>query len=259
MSRIPAREAVIASGTVSAVVSLCIVGAIAASASAAPETGHSLSAHNESHGLSATPPYSAIASDASDEPGDRSLVAGSYRGVWFSLPAGGASGSTADFSLSDALGGPASSPASSGSAVSAAASPANPAAGPRTPQPTTAAPGAAPAMREQSRSSVEAAISGGSPRDIARALAATYSWTGAQWTCLDKLWNHESKYETTVRNPASGAYGIPQALPASKMGAAGADWRTNPVTQIVWGLGYIQDRYGSPCGAWSYWLRHSSY
>jgi hypothetical protein len=114
-------------------------------------------------------------------------------------------------------------------------------------------------VREQSRSSVQAAISGGDPRDMAQALAATYSWTGRQWTCLDKLWDHESKYETTVRNPRSGAYGIPQALPASKMAAAGNDWRTNPVTQIVWGLGYIQDRYGSPCDAWSYWLRHSSY
>ena len=131
----------------------------------------------------------------------------------------------------------------------------------------SAAPSATPAPADasassvhvQSRTSVSAAISGGDPRNIAQALAATYTWTGDQWTCLDKLWNHESKYETTVRNPSSGAYGIPQALPASKMGSVGADWRTNPVTQIVWGLGYIQDRYGSPCGAWSYWLRHNSY
>jgi hypothetical protein len=69
----------------------------------------------------------------------------------------------------------------------------------------------------------------------------------------------ESKFETTVRNPRSGAYGIPQALPASKMATAGADWRTNPATQITWGLNYIAGRYGSPCDAWSYWLRHYSY
>jgi hypothetical protein len=102
-------------------------------------------------------------------------------------------------------------------------------------------------------------VAAGSPRDIARAMAASRGWGGSQWTCLDKLWMRESKFETTVRNPHSGAYGIPQALPGSKMAAAGADWRTNPATQITWGLNYISARYGSPCNAWSYWLRHASY
>jgi len=97
------------------------------------------------------------------------------------------------------------------------------------------------------------------PRDIARQLAATRQWTGPQWVCLDKLWLHESKYETTVRNTRSGAYGIPQALPATKMAAAGADWRVNPTTQITWGLGYVAARYGTPCNAWSHWLRVGSY
>jgi hypothetical protein len=119
-------------------------------------------------------------------------------------------------------------------------------------------PEAAPTPQEQSRSASLAAVSD-NPRDIAQALAQTRGWTGAQWTCLDKLWDHESKYETTVRNPRSGAYGIPQALPGSKMASAGADWRTNPVTQIMWGLDYISGRYGTPCGAWSYWLGHYSY
>lgn len=235
MSRIPVREAVIASGTVSAVVSLCIVGSIAASASEASETGHLAQTHNGLAGDSASGPYSPLVSPA--QAGDRNLIAGSYRGVWFGLPQ--ADGVGAD--------------ANSLSAAEALASSVAP-----SPTPTQSAPAASP-VHVQSRTSVSAAISGGNPRTMAQALAATYSWTGNQWTCLDKLWNHESKYQTTVRNPTSGAYGIPQALPASKMSSAGADWRTNPVTQIVWGLGYIQNRYGSPCNAWSYWLRHDSY
>lgn len=245
MSRIPAREAIIASGTVSAVVSLCIVGAIAASASAESESGHSSSSAGNPGGSSA--PYSPLVSPSPADAGDRSLIAGSHQGVWFNLPDAGLASAAA--ALADPADSSAGSPqeAPGSSPASTAADTAQPApAAPRTP-------------REQSRSSVEAAISGGDPREIAQALAATYQWTGNQWTCLDKLWNHESRYQTTVRNPTSGAYGIPQALPASKMGAAGADWRTNPVTQIVWGLGYIEDRYGSPCNAWSYWLRHASY
>jgi hypothetical protein len=65
------------------------------------------------------------------------------------------------------------------------------------------------------------------------------------------LWTNESGWGTTEVNQSSGAYGIPQALPASKMAAAGSDWRTNPITQISWGLDYISGRYGSPCTAWS--------
>jgi hypothetical protein len=73
-----------------------------------------------------------------------------------------------------------------------------------------------------------------------------------QFPCLNKLWNKESNWRHTASNPSSGAYGIPQALPGSKMGSAGSDWRTNPATQIKWGLGYIEGRYGSPCKAWSH-------
>ena len=62
----------------------------------------------------------------------------------------------------------------------------------------------------------------------------------------------ESGWNPFADNPTSSAYGIPQALPGSKMASAGADWATNPVTQIRWGLGYIRDRYGSPCGAWAH-------
>ena len=73
-----------------------------------------------------------------------------------------------------------------------------------------------------------------------------------QFGCLVSLWDRESGWNVYAQNPSSGAYGIPQALPGSKMGTAGSDWQTNAATQIAWGLGYIADRYGSPCGAWSH-------
>ena len=72
-----------------------------------------------------------------------------------------------------------------------------------------------------------------------------------QYSCLVSLWNHESGWNVYAENRSSGAYGIPQALPGSKMASAGADWATNPQTQILWGLGYIAGRYGTPCGAWA--------
>lgn len=98
----------------------------------------------------------------------------------------------------------------------------------------------------------------GSNQAIANAMAASgYGWTGGQATCLDELWTHESGFDSTSLNNQSGAYGIPQSLPADKMASAGADWRTNPATQIKWGLGYIHDRYGSPCAAWSFEMSHS--
>jgi hypothetical protein len=89
------------------------------------------------------------------------------------------------------------------------------------------------------------------PRTIARNMIYGYGWgTNAQFACLDQLWSRESGWNPSASNP-SGAYGIPQALPGSKMASAGADWATNPETQIRWGLNYIQGRYGSPCGAWA--------
>jgi hypothetical protein len=73
-----------------------------------------------------------------------------------------------------------------------------------------------------------------------------------QWPCLDKLWKKESGWNYKATNRSSGAYGIPQALPGKKMASAGSDWRTNPATQIKWGLGYIKGRYDTPCGAWGH-------
>ncbi|RZU65557.1 hypothetical protein EV379_1891 [Microterricola gilva] len=86
---------------------------------------------------------------------------------------------------------------------------------------------------------------------IARDLmAAQYGWGEDQFGCLVALWNKESGWNVNAYNASSGAAGIPQALPGSKMASAGADWQTNPATQITWGLGYIAGRYGTPCGAW---------
>ncbi len=84
-------------------------------------------------------------------------------------------------------------------------------------------------------------------------LAAAYGWgSGAQWTCLDELWTRESGWQLVWNTGGSGAYGIPQALPASKMASAGADYMTDPATEIRWGLGYISATYGTPCGAWAH-------
>ncbi|MFI5496494.1 lytic transglycosylase domain-containing protein [Actinoplanes sp. NPDC051859] len=73
-----------------------------------------------------------------------------------------------------------------------------------------------------------------------------------QFPCLNKLWNKESGWNHHAENPSSGAYGIPQSLPGSKMASVGDDWASNPATQIKWGLGYIKGRYGSPCEAWGH-------
>ncbi|MFD4244174.1 transglycosylase SLT domain-containing protein [Streptomyces sp. NPDC058525] len=73
-----------------------------------------------------------------------------------------------------------------------------------------------------------------------------------QFQCFSNIINQESTWNYLAVNKSSGAYGLVQALPGSKMASAGADWRTNPATQIKWGLNYMEDRYGSPCGAWSF-------
>jgi hypothetical protein len=99
------------------------------------------------------------------------------------------------------------------------------------------------------------AVGGTSPADAqatARGMIAGYGWGEDQFGCLVALWNKESGWNYQAHNRSSGAYGIPQSLPGSKMASAGADWQTNPATQIAWGLGYISGRYGSPCGAWGH-------
>jgi hypothetical protein len=92
---------------------------------------------------------------------------------------------------------------------------------------------------------------------LGKKMAAEYGWTGGQWSALYKLWTNESGWRWWADNPSSDAYGIPQALPGSKMGSEGSDWKTNPATQIGWGLKYIKGRYGSPQKALSFWNSHN--
>jgi hypothetical protein len=92
----------------------------------------------------------------------------------------------------------------------------------------------------------------GTAQAIALNLASARGWDDDEFSCLVALWSKESGWNHFAMNPSSGAYGIPQALPGEKMASAGADWTTNPETQIVWGLGYIEARYGSPCTAWGH-------
>lgn len=98
----------------------------------------------------------------------------------------------------------------------------------------------------------------GSAQAIGKQLAAARGWGSDQFSCLYQLWDHESSWRTNAEN-ASGAYGIPQALPGDKMAAYGADWQTNPTTQIKWGLDYIAGRYGTPCDAWNWWQANGWY
>lgn len=101
---------------------------------------------------------------------------------------------------------------------------------------------------------------GGTPsanKAIGQSLASGFGWTGAQWQALDQLWTRESGWNNTAENPSSGAYGIPQALPATKLGAAGQSG--DATAQIQWGLQYIQERYGNPVNAWTHELTYGWY
>jgi resuscitation-promoting factor RpfB len=91
----------------------------------------------------------------------------------------------------------------------------------------------------------------GTAQSIAFGLLSSYGFASSQWGCLDDLWERESGWIYNAEN-ASGAYGIPQALPGDKMASAGPNWQTDPTTQINWGLGYIKSVYGSPCTAWDH-------
>ncbi|MFD1833076.1 transglycosylase SLT domain-containing protein [Streptomyces desertarenae] len=95
---------------------------------------------------------------------------------------------------------------------------------------------------------------------IAEVKAMAQQIVGAgQFQCFSSIVERESGWNYRAQNPSSGAYGLVQALPGSKMASAGADWRTNPATQIKWGLNYMNDRYGSPCGAWQFWQANHWY
>ncbi|ROO89756.1 hypothetical protein EDD29_7463 [Actinocorallia herbida] len=89
-------------------------------------------------------------------------------------------------------------------------------------------------------------------------LNAAKGWA-ACWPALKIMWTKESNWNERADNPWSDAYGIPQALPGSKMSSAGPNWESNAATQIVWGLSYIQARYKDPCGAWTFWQNNHWY
>jgi len=110
-----------------------------------------------------------------------------------------------------------------------------------------------PVIAASSGSAFSAAVPDpGSAQAYAYGAVAARGWGQDQYNCLVSLWNKESGWRVNAANSSSGAYGIPQALPGSKMASAGADWQTNAGTQIEWGLGYISGRYGTPCGAWGH-------
>jgi hypothetical protein len=92
----------------------------------------------------------------------------------------------------------------------------------------------------------------GTAQAIAKSLLTARGLGAGQYNCLVSLWNRESGWNVYAMNSSSGAYGIPQALPGNKMASAGADWATNPTTQVAWGLSYIEGRYATPCGAWEH-------
>ena len=107
---------------------------------------------------------------------------------------------------------------------------------------------------------VEAAKSKHGAKLVARDIAASeYGWGKNQFACLTQLWGKESAWDYKAHNYRSGAHGIAQALPATKMEIVGTDWRTNPVTQIRWGMKYISERYTNPCAAWKKWQRKNHY
>lgn len=99
----------------------------------------------------------------------------------------------------------------------------------------------------------------GTAQALARDMVMARGGDEQQYQCLYALWAKESGWNHFAQNRSSGAYGIPQALPGSKMASAGEDWATNPETQIRWGLGYIEARYGTPCQAWGHSQRNNWY
>jgi hypothetical protein len=102
-------------------------------------------------------------------------------------------------------------------------------------------------------------LSDADPQTLARALMPQYGLSTSEFSCLDEIWTQESGWNVHADNPSSSAYGIPQALPGSKMASAGPNWANNAETQIRWGLGYIEARYGSACSAWSFKAAHGWY
>ncbi|MFF7158226.1 transglycosylase SLT domain-containing protein [Streptomyces sp. NPDC008139] len=126
------------------------------------------------------------------------------------------------------------------------------------------------AAKEKQRKLEEAASRGGGDSRATFPVKASYTVAqvkamaqtivgGDQFACFSNIVSRESGWNYTATNPSSGAYGLVQSNPGSKMASVASDWRTNPATQIKWGLNYMNSRYGSPCGAWSFWQSHNYY
>ncbi|MDW4907638.1 transglycosylase SLT domain-containing protein [Streptomyces sp. ADMS] len=110
------------------------------------------------------------------------------------------------------------------------------------------------ATRDPSSFAIQSSYSVADVQEMARQIVPA-----DQFQCFSNIVDHESSWDYTADNPTSDAYGLMQALPGSKMSSAGADWLTNPATQIKWGLSYMNDRYDSPCGAWNFWQANNWY
>ncbi|MFI9600634.1 aggregation-promoting factor C-terminal-like domain-containing protein [Streptomyces sp. NPDC004069] len=110
------------------------------------------------------------------------------------------------------------------------------------------------AAREATSFAVQSSYTVGQIQAMARSMVPA-----GQFQCFSNIVNHESSWNYRAVNPSSGAYGLFQALPGSKMSSVGADWQTNPATQIKWGLNYMDSRYGSPCDAWNFWQANHWY
>jgi hypothetical protein len=258
MSRIPAPGAIVGTTTVSAVLALCLLGGVGATAPAAadetttvPSTiGASLIASENT----------ASAQNAASEVG-LTTTASVLSGVTTNAVTTANTATAADTATNESAGTAASieimqtlglaGGVASEQIPAAAMLSRNAAAASASAVPATLAKVAAPKP-------AAAAITG-TPLQIAHTIATQAGLNQQQWVCLDSLWYQESKFQTNARNYRSGAFGIPQALPASRMASAGADWRTNPATQIKWGLSYIKVRYGTACNAWAHWKRDRWY
>lgn len=116
-----------------------------------------------------------------------------------------------------------------------------------------------PVTKQDVSGAVSETVEATDPRDIAMGMLGDFGWSSDQFSCLDSLWLSESNWNPYASNSSSGAYGIPQSLPGEKMASIAPDWRTNPATQIRWGLTYIQSSYGSPCSAWYFKEGHNWY
>jgi len=152
---------------------------------------------------------------------------------------------------------PSASPSSSASSSSPAvpSSTGSPSTSPSTPKPTTTTTAKpAPSTTTSSTTALGYNATPAQARAIAQQIVPT-----AQFACFDNIIEHESSWNLHATNASTGAYGLPQSLPGSKMAANGSDWRNNAVTQIKWGLAYMTSRYGSPCAAWAFWQTHHWY